>query len=298
MTPLVSLVTPFFNAMPYFKEYLASVAAQTWRPLELIIVDDGSTDGSWEYLQKAIPRLKKKGIEVYPVRRAHKNQAAAVNAALPLISGEYFTWCDADDRMAPENIEKKVRFLMEHPKLGMVRNDGRWLDGDTGRQKFLFSKERDRCTQNIFDALFRSKTYCMAGSYMLRTSLFFACYPNKQIPLSPEGQNLQLLLPPASRTECGFLPDLLLDYCQHREGHSLRKRSFLENLMRIDNFSRLRRALLPYCVCDSGYYRKVDRIVTRQEKQRFCREVRQAAARKYKQKIRKMLEGVLRSDVC
>ncbi len=298
MTPLVSLVTPFYNAMPYFKEYLASAAAQTWRPLELILVDDGSTDGSWDYLQKTIPILEEKGIAVYPVRKPHKSQAAAVNAALPLISGEYFTWCDADDRMAPESIEKKVKFLMEHPQLGMVRNDGRWFDGDTGRQKFIFSKERDRRTQDIFDALFRSKTYCMAGSYMLRTSLFFTCYPNKQIPLSPEGQNLQLLLPPASRSECGFLPDFLMDYCQHRQGHSLKKRSFLENVARINNFSRLRRAILPYCACDLQHYRRVDKMVTRQEKQRFYREVRQAVVQKYKQKIRKALKGVFRSDVC
>lgn len=298
MDPLVSLVMPLYNAMPYLKDCLACVASQTWRPLECIIVDDGSTDGSWEYLQKTIPALAAKGITIRSMRRAHENQAAAVNVALPFITGEFLTWCDADDRMAPDNIEKKVNFLIEHSELGMVRSDGRWFNGDTGELKSLFAKEQDRHTQRIFDALFRNETYCMAGSYMMRTSLFLTCYPKGQIPISPEGQNLQLLLPAASRTDCGFIPDLLVDYCQRSSGHSLKKRSVLQKRARIHNFFRLRRAILAYCACDLAYYRRVNQDITRQEKQRFYKAVRQTAAQKYKQRIRRILEGVFRSDVC
>lgn len=265
MSPLTTLITPIYNAMPYLRDYLNCVIGQTWRPLEFIPVDDGSTDGSREYLEEMIPALERAGITVRPLYRSHQGQAAAVNAALPLITGEYLTWCDADDRITPDNIEKKVRYLMEHPELGMVRNDGLVLDGDTGREKRRSTKEQDRSTQNIFDALFRGATYCHAGCYMLRTSLFFACYPDKQIPLSREGQNLQLLLPPASRTDCGFLPEILHWYCQRSSGHSSRKRGFWESRARIRNFSKLRRAILPYCACGQREYRKLDHAIRKRE---------------------------------
>lgn len=271
MKPLVSLITPVFNAMPYFMDYLACVEAQIWRPLEFIAVDDGSTDGSWEYLREKVPALENAGISVRALRRAHEGQAAAVNAALALISGEYLTWCDADDRMTPDSIEKKAEYLIERPELGMVRSDGIVIDGDTGRTIACSAREEDRTTQNIFNALFHGTTYCYAGCYMLRTALFFQCYPEKQIPLSPEGQNLQLLLPPASRSECGFLPDILHCYFRRGSGHSSRKLSFKENRHRLENFSLLRRAILPYCRCDREFYLKEDEKILKQDKELLCR---------------------------
>ena len=271
MKPLVTLVTPVFNAMPYFGEYLDCVLRQTWRPLELIAVDDGSTDGSWEHLAERLPDFAQAGILIRPLRILHGGQAAAVNAALPLVSGEYLTWCDADDWLMPDSIEKKADFLTGSPELGMVRSDGIVLDGDTGQVLSHSATAEDRRTQNIFDALFRGTTYCYAGCYMVRTALLFACYPDRQIPLSPEGQNLQLLLPPASRSDCGFLPDVLHTYCRRSGGHSSKKLSFRQACARLENFSALRRAILPRCLCDAEYYLEEDRKLTGAARQALCR---------------------------
>lgn len=283
MKPLVTLVTPVYNAMPYFEKYLECVMNQSWRPLEFIIVDDGSTDGSWEYLQKKVSALREEGIPVKMLRRIHEGQAAAVNAALPFITGEYFTWCDADDWMTPDSIEKKAEFLMAHGEMDMVRSDGFYIDGESGRVFSHSAREKDCFTQNIFHELFWGTTYCYAGCYMIRTSLLFACYPQKSIPLSPEGQNLQLLLPPASRTECGFLPEVLHYYYQRRSGHSGRERSFRESLRRIENFSSLRLALLPYCACDREYYSRQDKEVLMRDKRQLYGAVA-ARARKDRKK--------------
>lgn len=271
MNPLVSLVTPVFNAMPYFQDYLDCVIAQSWRPLELIAVDDGSTDSSWEYLQDMLPAMEKAEIAVRTLRREHEGQAAAVNAALPLVSGDYFTWCDADDWMKPDSIEKKTRYLMRRPELDMVRSDGIVIDGDTGRRISQSAKAADRQTQNVFDALFRGTTYCYAGCYLLRTALLFQCYPDRKIPLSPEGQNLQLLLPPASRTDCGFLPEQLHAYCIRNSGDSSKKRSFTEARARVENFFALRREILPYCVCDQKHYAAENKRILESELQLLCR---------------------------
>ena len=271
MKPLVTLVTPVFNAMPYFREYLDCVLGQTWRPLELIGVDDGSDDGSWEYLSKRLPDFARAGISVHPIRIPHAGQAAAVNAALPLVSGEFLTWCDADDLMTPNSIEKKAEFLMRSPELGLVRSDGIVLDGDTGQELSRSAGAKDRFTQNIFDALFCGTTYCYAGCYMVRTNLFFDCYPERRIPLSIEGQNLQLLLPPASRSDCGFLPDVLHVYCRRSKGHSSKKLSFRQACARLEHFSALRQAILPYCLCDTGYYLEENRKLTDEARRSLCR---------------------------
>ena len=271
MKPPVTLVTPVFNAMPYFRDYLDCVLRQTWRPLELIIVDDGSNDGSWEHLTERLPDFERAGISARSLQIPHAGQAAAVNAALPLVSGEYLTWCDADDLLTPDSIEKKADFLTRYPGLGMVRSDGTVLDGDTGHRLSHSARTEDRFTQNIFDALFRGTTYCYAGCYMVRTALLFACYPDRQIPLSPEGQNLQLLLPPASRSDCGFLPDALHIYCRRSGGHSSKKLSFRQACDRLEHFSALRQAILPYCLCDAESYLEEDRRLTGEARRSLCR---------------------------
>ncbi len=267
MKPLVSLVTPIYNAMPWFRDYLSSVLAQTWRPLELIAVDDNSTDGSYEYLSDMQGPLEAAGIRIRVLRVPHGGQAAAVSAALPLVAGEFFTWCDADDMLTPDSVEKKAAYLIAHPELGMVRSDGFVVV--TEKQKIMHATTvNDRCVKNIFDELFHMTSYCYDG-YMLRTRLLFDCYPEKRIPLSPEGQNLQLLLPPASRTECGFIPDMLFRYYIRSGGHSSRRRSYTEQLARIENFAKLRAAILPYCDCDQEHYRRENERIRQSDRQKL-----------------------------
>jgi len=149
MNPLVTLVSPVYNAMPYLKDFLPCLEKQTWRPMEVILVDDGSTDGSAEQLRQRKDALEAAGLSVKLLFCPHRGQAAAMNAALPLISGEFFTWCDADDLLAPDSIGKKARWLMAHPEVGMVRSNGIVLDADKGVQLSESAREADRC-QKMF----------------------------------------------------------------------------------------------------------------------------------------------------
>lgn len=265
---LVDLVTPFYNALPWFPAYLESVLAQTWRPLRFIAVDDGSTDGSLAYLRQKVPAFEAAGIDLCILAIDHGGQAAAVNAALPFLSGNFFAWCDADDILTPDSVEKKALYLMKHPQLGMVRSDGHIVLEETGKAKRI-ARAADYWIKDIFDDLFHQMTYCCAGCYMLRTKLFFDCYPEKQIPISPEGQNLQLLLPPASRTACGFIPEQLFYYYVRSSGHSSRRRSYTEQLSRIENFARLRAQILPYCDCDREYYLAENERMRQEQRRRL-----------------------------
>jgi len=259
MNAKVSLITPVYNAMPYLEDYLRCVAAQTWRPLQLILSDDGSEDGSRECMEQMKSMLEDAGVEVILLFCSHFGQAAATNEALQHINGEFFTWCDADDLMTCDSIEKKVLWLEANPEIGMVRSNGVVRDMSTGKDLYDSSKPSDRATKNIFEELFCDKTYCYAGCYMIRTSLFFEGYPQRQMPLSPEGQNLQLLLPSASRSLCGYLDEKLHTYCRREGTHSNKKRSYSQTLARIENFRKLRLAVLEHCRCDKPYFEELAR---------------------------------------
>ena len=207
-------------------------------------------------LQKKLPELKDASIETKLVLSFHQGQAHAVNQMLPLVEGEYLTWCDADDLLNEESIEKKLLYLQEHKDLAMVRSNGLIFDEDKQRA-IEYAKEADKMTKDIFAELLIDQTYCFAGAYMLKTDLLFECYPLKQIPESAEGQNLQLLVPPASRSLCGYLDDKLHTYRRHAGSHSLKGRSYQEVLSRIRNFTALKKEILNFCDCDRNEYEKL-----------------------------------------
>ena len=256
--PLVSIFTPFYNALPYFKDLITCIKYQDYRPLEFIAVDDGSTDGSWEYLQKVKPELEENGIIVKAVTQEHANQSVAVNKALSLVEGEFITWTDADDLITNDCISKKVEYLLQHPEIGMCRSD--WivvLNKVSDLQEQATSrgaKEEDKKTKNIFEDMLTGATYCDARNYMIRSSLFFECYPEKKIVECKAGQNLQLILPAASRTDCGFVPEILYVYCHRSNSHSTLKRSYLEQKERIEDYTYLLKETLKYCLVDQEYY--------------------------------------------
>lgn len=110
----VSVVIPHYNCFQYIKEAIDSVKAQTYKNWEIIIMDDGSTDISFEALKK----LEEENIKVF----SQKNQgpAAARNAAIALSCGKYILPLDADDKIAPTYMEKAVPILENDPDIGIV----------------------------------------------------------------------------------------------------------------------------------------------------------------------------------
>ncbi len=255
--PLITLITPVYNAMPYLADFLDSLIRQTFHPLQVILTDDGSDDDSLSMIQKKLPELQEAGLSVKLILSSHKGQAHAINQMLPLVEGEYLTWCDADDLLNEVSIEKKLLYLQEHKELAMVRSNGLIYDEEKQTAIGEYAKETDKITKDIFAELLIDQTYCFAGAYMLKRDLLFECYPSKQIPESNEGQNLQLLVPPASRSLCGYLDEKLHTYRRHAGSHSLKGRSYQEVLGRIKNFTALKKEILNFCDCDRNEYEKL-----------------------------------------
>jgi glycosyltransferase involved in cell wall biosynthesis len=111
---VISVIIPAYNVGRFVREAVDSALAQTFRDIEVIVVDDGSTDGSLEALcDLHHPRLR-------VIREGHAGSAAARNAGLRLASGEMVAFLDADDRWAPQNLERQSAFLESHPEVDMT----------------------------------------------------------------------------------------------------------------------------------------------------------------------------------
>ena len=119
--PLVSVITPCYNGDKFLSIFLDSLLDQTYKNIEFIFVDDGSTDRTRTIFYSYVKRFKGKGYKLVYVKQAkNKGQAAALNKGLKYFTGEYLTWPDADDILHKDNIRLRVEFLEQHKECGMV----------------------------------------------------------------------------------------------------------------------------------------------------------------------------------
>jgi glycosyltransferase involved in cell wall biosynthesis len=112
--PAITVVMTVYNGLPFVEEAVDSVLGQDFDDFELVVVDDGSTDGTADVLaRRSDPRL-------YLHRRPHQGRVAALNHALALARGRYVANLDADDVALPGRLALPVRFLDEHPEVAAV----------------------------------------------------------------------------------------------------------------------------------------------------------------------------------
>ena len=102
MNPKVSICIPTFNRRDYLKETIESVLAQTYKNYEIVIVDDGSTDGTEEM-------IKENGYNVRYYWQTNKGVAAAENKLIELAEGEFISMLGSDDLLMPDAIERMVK---------------------------------------------------------------------------------------------------------------------------------------------------------------------------------------------
>jgi glycosyltransferase involved in cell wall biosynthesis len=148
---LVSVIIPLYNRARFIEETLDSVAHQTWRPIEIVAVDDGSTDDSVRVVQQWFRTLKneqKKGLSLNLLKQANKGAPAARNHGLREAKGEYIQFLDSDDLLMPEKLAVQMKFLLNNKEYGYVYsitesfgNDNKQISGTKGSQKLAVHLE-------------------------------------------------------------------------------------------------------------------------------------------------------------
>lgn len=113
-SPRVSVILLSYNHEKYIERSINSILSQTYDDLEVVIVDDCSTDSSWEIIQK----YSEQDSRVKPYRNAKNQYCGVIESAMPRARGELIAIAHSDDAWAPTKLEKQVAYLDEHPDVG------------------------------------------------------------------------------------------------------------------------------------------------------------------------------------
>ncbi len=215
----VSVVTPVYNGEKHLHRLLESVLAQDWDNIEMILVDDGSRDGTLNVADSFRNRFKARGFSFRIIEAQHRNASAAINYALPLVTGEFLIWPDSDDALYPDSISKRVSFLQENPQYQCVRSLAVYRSEDGAPcppQENMAFTEREE----LFFPVLMGESFVCCGCYMLRCQAFFAIYPKKRIPEYDVGQNFQMLLPFLYCHRCPTISEELYTVYVRPDSHS------------------------------------------------------------------------------
>lgn len=118
-SPLVSVVTIFLNASPYLDEAVTSVLQQTETDLELLLVDDGSSDGSYEAAQEWAARDPRVVLLTHPARE-NRGTGASRSLGVATARGRWVAFLDGDDVWEPQHLRGQLEYAARHPEAGIV----------------------------------------------------------------------------------------------------------------------------------------------------------------------------------
>lgn len=160
---LVSIVVPVYNAEAYLVETLESILASTYRSIEVILVNDGSSDGS----DAICRRYAKKDSRVIYLEQENAGVVAARNHAIAAARGEYILPVDSDDRIAPTYIEKAVAVMEKDPDMGIVYCQAAYFGNRHGLWELPPYSLEEMLYQNVIfvTALFRREDWVKVGGY-------------------------------------------------------------------------------------------------------------------------------------
>lgn len=168
--PLISVMIPVYNAREYLKECLESVRNQTYRNLEIIVVDDGSTDGSGDLCDE----IAKEDERIQVIHKENAGVSAARNDAMACAHGELFAFVDSDDKVEPDMYERMLEVMQEQSAdyiccgVKYISDDG-VTDGTDGKIKVFYNAEMldtyesayQRCslTYGIWNGLYKRSLF-------------------------------------------------------------------------------------------------------------------------------------------
>ena len=133
--PILSVVMPVYNGEKYLAEAIDSVLQQTFKNYELVIINDGSSDGSDGIIKNfADERIR------YMTNEGNKGVAYTRNRGLQIANGKYLAWMDCDDLIHPQRFEKQVAFMENHPEFGLC---GTWLERFNKKRTGTFKAPSD-----------------------------------------------------------------------------------------------------------------------------------------------------------
>lgn len=236
MNKLVSIITAVYNGERYVNDFIVSILNQTYSNIELVIVDDGSTDNTKNLIENFRCQLEKKLSRFLLISKSNGGQSQAINSALKVLSGEYLAWVDFDDLLTTDCIEEKVKAI-EDTKADLLISQCKCVDYDNNESIIGYTWGKDYTREELLkNELTFSGFRFEPGSFFIRTSKFFEIYPERHIYDKCgiwTGCNIQMTFPMIYSGKIAFLHKPLYIYRLNRKGHHLRNYTFEHDLERL-----------------------------------------------------------------
>ena len=219
---LVSIITPCYNGEKTVSRYLDSVLNQTYKNIELIFVNDGSTDNTEQVVLSYEKIFEENGKKLIYIKQENKGLGGAINTGLKYFTGDFLCWADADDFFHLESIEKRVRFLNENPQYGCVTTNAYVYNEDNLENPIyqITDKFKYHEDEYQFEHHLKSESIFCCGCHMVRKEAFLDVNPNREIFPARRGQNWQMLLPVYYKYKRGFLNEHLYNYIIYKSSMS------------------------------------------------------------------------------
>ncbi len=263
---MVSVVVCCYNAAKFIDRCFGSLLLQTYKDLEIIFIDDGSTDNSYMLASSYKDKMTNKGMKLVLLRQT--NQGAGYAAAYGLLhaTGDYIMCFDVDDYLYPESICKMREFLGHNLDYAVVRTNGYRVKefDDLSDARLFVVDELEKKNIDIFSGLMLGKTNNWAGSYMVRASALWKWYPEHKMLASRYGQNLQILAVAAYETKAGFIDEPLMQYIDNPDSFTNSSKTFDRLIELYSEFEKIRFDILDFLqVTDIGLRKKIKEVYYR-----------------------------------
>lgn len=204
---LVSVIIPAYNAECFIADTLESVFAQTYKPIEVIVVDDGSTDTTAEIVRAKFPQARL-------FQKPNGGVSSARNLGIRMATGYLVAFLDADDLWLPEKLFKQVNFLSQHPDIAWCYCDCQYFRGNPSNVKYKFSMVAHPYQGNILRPLFLGN-FISSPTPLIRREVFErARFFNERIHI---GEDWDMWLRIARSYAMAYLPEHLALYRQYSQ---------------------------------------------------------------------------------
>lgn len=218
---LVSIVTPCYNGEKYVGRFFESIIRQTYQNIELVFVNDGSTDRTEEVVNHYRPKFEAREIQLIYQYQENAGQANALNRGLKLFTGQYLLWCDSDDTFSDNFVEARVEFLKKNPETAFCYGKAVCVKEEEPEKIISqIGKRENKEKLNFFEDIINVRDVFFSG-YMCRTEALDKVIAGRDIYSGSGGQNAQLLLPLAwYYGEPGYVEESEYRYYLREDSHS------------------------------------------------------------------------------
>jgi len=223
--PLVSVLTPCYNGEKHVSKLLDSVLMQDYPKIEMLVINDGSTDGTAKVIKSYIPKFKEKGFGLEYRYQKNQGQSVAINNGLKWVRGDYLVWPDADDYYSSKKtISKMVEVLKSSDdSVSLVQVLREYVDerGEVVWRQEITSDNRYK-TDLFEDGIFgRNGFRYPPGAVMAKVSKIDELIPDREIYTEKDaGQNFQLYIPLSYKHQFLTIEEYLYRVMERSDSHS------------------------------------------------------------------------------